>query len=256
MKAVMWIIGVVALVLIAVGVFVVMNSGALLERAMEGYGTRYLGAPVEVEGVDVSLGEGAVTIAGLTIANPEGFDGPPAFQLERITADLATDQISSELVVLEEVTVDGARVAALVQGTRMNLKQIMDHLNARIAANQQAEETGVASEVKLIIDRFSFTNGRASVESDLAGQAAIDIPPIEVTDIGRQSNGATVGQVLKQILEPIYRAVTRAMVNQGIDVEGAKERLEQNVREKVGDRIGGGLKSLTDRLSGEDKSNE
>lgn len=251
MKALGWIIGLVVLLVAGIGVYVVLNSGALLERAIETYGTRYLGAPVTVGGVNVAITEGSAGIDELVIDNPSGFSGPAAFRLGNISATLDTQQISSELVVLNNVSIDGAEINLLAQGQNTNLKALMDHLNREIGATDQAEETGTASEVKLIIDRFSFTNASASVDSDVLGQASVTLPDINLADIGRQSNGATVGQALKQILDPIVRAVTRQMVEQGVDLEGAKERLEQNLREKAGERLSEGLDSLTNKLRGD-----
>ena len=244
MKALGWIIGLLALLIVAVGVYVVMNSGALLERAIETYGTRYLGAPVEVARVDVSLSEGSAAISGLVIENPPGFSGPPAFRLSNIGMTLNTDELSSELIALREVIVDGANVTALVRGRESNLQTLMDNLNARIASSEQEAE----SEVKLIIDRFDFTGAGASVESDVLGDASVDIPDIHLADIGRQSNGATVGEALKQILEPVVRAVTRRLVEQGIDLEGVRDRLEEGVRERADEALGGRLDRLRDTI--------
>jgi hypothetical protein len=246
MKALGWIIGLIALLIVAIGVYVVMNSGALLERAIETYGSRYLGARVDVGEVTVSLTDGSAAINRLVIDNPEGFSGPPAFQLSDISMTLNTDQLSSELIVLEEVIIEGASVAALVRGRETNLQRLMDNLNAQTASAEAAEETGVESEVKLIIDRFDFTAASASVDSDLLGQATVDIPDIHLADIGRQSNGATVGQVLQQVLEPVVRAVSRKLIEQGVDLEGARDRLEGNLRERADEALGGRL----DRLRG------
>jgi len=251
MKALGWIIGLVVLLIAGIGVYVVLNSGALLERAIETYGTRYLGAPVSVGGVNVAITEGSAGIDELVIDNPSEFSGPAAFRLGNISATLDTQQISSELVVLKNVSIDGAEINLLAEGRNTNLKALMDHLDREIGATDQAEETGTASEVKLIIDRFSFTNATASVDSDVLGQASVTLPDINLSDIGRQSNGATVGQALKQILDPIVRAVTRRMVEQGVDLEGARERLEQNLRDKAGERLSEGLDSLTNKLRGD-----
>lgn len=248
MKALGLIVGLVVLILVGVGVYVVLNSGALLERAMESYGTEYLGARVSVGGVDVSFSEGSAGVDTLVVDNPRGFSGPPAFRLGNLSATLDTAAISSELVVLKDVSIDGAEINLLAQGRETNLQQLLDHLNAQIGANEQAEETGVESEVKLIIDRFSFTGAKASVESDLLGSASVTLPDIQLSDIGRASDGATVGELLKQILEPIVRAATRQLAREGIDLDGARERIEQNLRERAGEALGEGLKGLTDRL--------
>jgi hypothetical protein len=253
MKALGWIIGLVVLLIVGIGVYVVMNSGALLKQAIEGYGTDYLGAPVTVDTVNVSLTEGSAGLDELVIGNPADYSGPAAFRLGRISATLDTSQISSELVVLKDVTIDGAEVNVLAKGQKTNLQALMDHLNREIGATDAAEETGTSSEVRLIIDRFSFTNAKASVDSDVLGQAEVTVPDIRLSDIGRQSNGATVGQALKQILDPIVRAVTRRMIEQGVDLEGARERLEEDLREKATDKIGEGLENLTNRLRSGDQ---
>jgi hypothetical protein len=247
MRALGWIVGIVVLLLVAVGVYVVMNSSALLGRAIETHGSRYLGAPVSVGGVDVSLREGSAGIRSLEVGNPPPFSGPPAFRLGGIAVTIDSAQVSSELIVLTNVTVDGAQVAALVRGRESNLQRLMDNLEANTRAAARAEQTGVQSEVKLIIDRFSFTNASASVDSDLFGGTAVDIPDVHLTDIGRQANGATIGQVLQQVMQPIVRAVTREMVDRGVDLEGVRDRAEQDLRE----RVGTGLDGLRDRLRGE-----
>lgn len=244
MKALGWIIVVVFLLIVAIGVFLVMGSGTLLERAIETYGSRYLGAPVTVDEVTVSLGEGSAAISGLVIENPPGFSGPPAFRLNDVRMILNTDQISSELIALQEITVDGANVTALVQGRKSNLQALMDNLNEQLGPEEEAPEA--ESEVKLIIDRFDFVNAEASVDSDLVGQGRVEVPDVHLTDIGRKSNGATVGEVLRQVLEPVVRAVTRRMIEQGVDLEGARERVEQDVRERADEAINRGL----DRLRG------
>lgn len=249
MKTLVWIIAVVAVVIVAIGVYVVMNSGALLERAIETYGSRYLGARVEVSGVDVSLREGSATISGLVVGNPSGFSGPPAMVLDRINVALDAGQISSELIELTDVSIDGARVTALARGAQTNLQALMDNLKTNTASDK-AEET--ESEVKLIVDRLDFTNAHAAVQSDVLGQTSVDIPDVHLTDIGRRTNGASVGQVLEQVLAPVVRAVTRKLLQQGVNLDDAGEKLQQSARERADKTLQGGLDRLRDALGPKD----
>lgn len=253
MKTLGWIIGLLALLIIALGIFLVAGSGALLEAAIERYGSQYLGAPVEVEEADVSIGDQTAAVRGLVIQNPPGFEGPPAFRLGNVAMSLNMDQTSSELISLREVTIDGAEVAALVKGRQSNLQALLDHLNEQLGPDEEEPED--ESEVKLIIDRLDFTNAKASVDSDVLGQTAVDIPDVHLTDIGRNSNGATIAEVLKQVLEPVVRSVTRALVERGVNLEGVRDRLEgerqrleENLRERAGDALPGGLDRLRDTI--------
>jgi hypothetical protein len=207
MKALGWVAGAVALVLVVVAVYVVVRSAALVEAAIERHGHRYLGVPVEVDAVDVTLTERSATVRGLVVGNPPGFDGPPAVRVAEIRVALDLSRTSSEIVALEQVTLHGVEVTALFRRQGSNLQQIMDHLNARISAHERARETRVVAEVRLVIDHLEVLDARAAVASGFLGRVVVDLPPVRVTGIGREPGGASVGQVLRQVLEPLFRAL-------------------------------------------------
>ena len=248
MKVFAWITHAVVVLLVAIGAYVVLNSDRLIKEAIEKYGSAYLGTEVTVSSVELSLTEGSGTLRGLRIANPDPFTGPPAFQLGEVRLVIDPAQISSELIVIEQIVVDAANVAVQARGRQTNLQQLLDNLNRETSATEKSEEVGTTSEVRLIIDEFRFANAQASVDSDLLGQASVTIPDVELADIGRQSNGATVGQALHQLLAPIIRRVGQEVARQGIDLEGARDRLEENVRGRVEDRVGGDLRGFADQL--------
>lgn len=243
MKVVLWVLVVLVLLAVGAGVYLVMFSGNLLKTGIETYGPEFLGADVGVDAVDLSLTEGAGEIRGLRIGNPQGFEGPDAMRLGKIKLVLDTDNISEELVVLKQVEIDGAEIAAIAKGKATNLEQLMDNV---VAAAGIEETDDSSSEMLLIIDRLDFTNVKTSVSSDVLGDVSLDIPDIHLKDIGRASNGATAAEVTKQLLEPIYKSVSRELIAQGLnlDVDG----LKSNIKDSIGKKIGGGLKGLTERF--------
>jgi len=244
MKVVGWIIGIVVLAIVGAVVFVALNSGNLVKRGIEEFGPDYLGADVRVRDVNLALTEGSAQIKGLHIGNPPGFAGDHLMNLEEIKVVLDTGQISDTLVVMKQVLVDGADLAAVAKGNRTNFQQLMDNLDTAAGGSDRAGTESSGPEMKFIIDRFDFTNTTASLSSDMLGDLQLDIPDIHLKDIGRKSNGATAAELAQQIFKPISAAITKAAVNQGLDVEGVKQQAEQKVREKLGE----GLRGLTDRL--------
>ncbi|MFP6816897.1 MAG: hypothetical protein VB949_14685, partial [Pseudomonadales bacterium] len=139
---------------------------------------------------------------------------------------------------------DGAEIAAVAKGSSTNLQQLMDNLAAAMGPENSEPDDG--SEVKLIIDRLDFTNAKTTVSSDVLGDLSVNIPDIHLKDVGRASDGATIGEVIKQLLDPVYKNVSKAMIAQGLnlDVEG----LKGNLKDKISEKIGGGLKGFTDLL--------
>lgn len=244
MKRWIWVAGFTVLVLGAVGLYVALNANALIARAIESYGSRYLGAPVSVSGVDVAVTEGRAGLRELEVGNPDPFSGPPAIRFGSVDVELDSARSSSQLVVLRRVAVDGATVAIQERGGDTNVQRLLANLDAAAGAAAKADETGVASEVKLIIERFSLTGASATLASDLLGEGAVDIADVQLSDIGTAENGAPVGEVLRQILRPIIRSATRELASRGVDLDGAREGLEQRLRE----RVEGGIDSITDQL--------
>lgn len=171
--------------------------------------------------------------------------------MNNISVAMNIQETTGELFVLNEVSIDGAEVAALLVGRESNLQKLMDNLEAQTGGAEEEPDSG--SDVQLIIDQFSFTNAHASVNSDLLGGRELTIPDVRLEGIGRKNNGATVGEALSQVLEPVYQAVTREMLNKGIDLDGARDQLEQNLRDKASEKLGVGLDSLRRSLGGDDE---
>jgi len=250
MKALAWIVGIVLLLVLAAGTYVFLNSGSLLERAIETLGPRYLGAPVSVDGVDLSLTEGAGEIRGLRVGNPSGYSGPDAFALNQIALALDLEESSADTIVVRTMVVDGAEVTAIARGQNTNLKQLLDNVSAA-TGDSEATESAETGGMKLIIDSFAFTNASASVRSDILGSRDLELPELRLTGIGRQSNGVTAAEALRQILAPLYRRISEQIVAEGIDLEGMRDELEGNLKDKAQEALGSGLKGLTDRLQGD-----
>jgi uncharacterized protein involved in outer membrane biogenesis len=244
-KVLLWVLGIVVLLIVGAGVYLVMFSGNLLKDGIETYGPQFLGADVEVGAVELALAEGSGEVRGLRIGNPQGFSGPHAMRLNKIKIVLDPENLSEELVVLKQVEIDGAEIAAIAKGKATNLQQLMDNVVAAAGIEDSADDAG--PEMKFIIDRLDFTNAKTSVSSDVLGDMSLEIPDIHLKDVGRASNGVTAAEAVKQLLAPIYKNVSSAMISQGLDLD--VEGLKSNVKDEIDKKLGGGLKGLTDRFS-------
>ena len=233
MKALGVIIGIIVVLVLGVGVYVVVNSGSLIKTAVETIGTEVLGVEVSLDSAEISLTEGSGELRGLTIGNPAGFGGSHAMRLGQIKLVIDVAEMSEELVVIKSVVIDKAELAIVAKGTTTNLQVIMATLDSTSTDTAEpVEDEG--SDVKLIIDKFVFSNAKTSLESDLLVDASVDIPDLNLTGIGRKEDGATIREVVKQILAPIVSSSTQAVAAQGLDIEGAKQGLGKKLQEKLG----------------------
>lgn len=221
---------VVLLIAAAVFAYVARNTNSIVKNAIESIGSQYLGAPVRVGAVDISLQEGRGTLKDLEIGNPPAYVGPYALRADVVSMTIDVANSNAGLVVLKAVVVDGAQVAAVA-------KSPQDTNLGALAGNVPASDSAAP---KLIIDRLELTNTQASVASPFTTQALdVDVPDVHLTQVGRASAGADAGQVIRQMLAPITRAIaaslsTAALKRSGVDPKklpsDAQRRMQDTLR--------------------------
>lgn len=106
--------------LIALVLVIVLIGGAVLLRLLlpgiirsqgEKIGSDILGVALTIDDVSLSLLGGNVTISGVAIAPPTGFEAEGGIvSFKRVTANLATRSLLSDTVRVEEVALDGLKV--------------------------------------------------------------------------------------------------------------------------------------------------
>ena len=247
MKAIGWLIGILLLVVVGLGVYLVMNSGSLIKAAVETYGPKYLGVDVRLGSAEISLTEGTGELRGLVIGNPDGFDGPHVFSLGMIKLGLDPLGQSESLIRLRTIEIDAADLAIIAEGKNTNLQALMANLTSDSASESAAESAG--SEPKIIIENFAFTNARTSLSSDIVGDRAVQIPDIRLTGIGEKSQGVTIREALQQLLDPIVKASTEALAKEGLNVDELKANAEQRLDEELKERVGTDLEGVKGLLN-------
>jgi len=235
----------VALVVIILGAaaifYLASNLNGIVAGLIENQGSAATQTDVRVSGVDIRLREASADIAGLSVANPDGFTGS-AIELGHFGVQLDATSLTSDTIIVKNVLVDSARINVVKQGDANNLQQILDNLPQAESAGtasgpESTEDSG--SEKKVIIEKFTLSGASASVSAAALGEPRdVTLPTIVLTDIGRASNGATGAQVAQQILPPI---IEKALAS------AAAEELKGRATKKIDDALGGALKKLGGR---------
>ncbi|MEE4298241.1 MAG: hypothetical protein V2J24_02265 [Pseudomonadales bacterium] len=236
---------VVVVVVVAGGVtWLAMNLNDLVRNGVQDRGPDYTGTPVTLESVDLSLFSGEGELRGLVVGNPEGFEGEDPFRLGRVRVALDTSTLTQDVIVVREIIVEEAEINAILKSLRnSNLQAILDNVEAA-SGPEEAPSADSGEPLKVIIDRFSFSGGAASVTAAQAGSARVEIPDIVLTGIGRKSNGETVGEALSQMIGPVVAAIVQAGVDGQLRdlVGGQLQQMQDRVRDAAGgllDRLGG-----------------
>ena len=111
------------------------------------------------------------------------------------------------------------------------------------------EDPAEGPEPKIIIEKFAFTNSRTSLDSDVLGETSVEIPDIHLTGIGEKSQGVTIQEALKQLLSPIVRASTEALARENLNLDEMKEKAEERLDEELKERVGTDLEGVKGLLN-------
>lgn len=240
LKIVGIVVAVLLVLVIGIVVFFVMNSSAIVKRAIEAVGTEELGVPVNVARVDLSLRDGRATIDGLSIGNPPGFDSKPALSIQSFTVALDMPASSQKLFVIDRIAVAGASVAAQVsaEGTT-NFSTIMQNLES----TSDESTSSAADNVKLIVRHFDFTGATATAAAPMLEKPVeFSIRDIHVNDIGKREGGVSPSAVGQALLRPVIAAVVGELRNVG--VSGLRKSLEGKMNDSLNQQLKGGLEQL------------
>lgn len=252
-------LGVVLLILVAAVLVIGARLDDSIRSAVETHGPEYTGTEVKLDGVNLSIFDGAGEMKGLLVGQPPGYEGDAAMRVGQVRIVVDTSTLLEDTVVIRELVIDGAELNAVVRGLRdNNLQTILDHIESVTGpAEEPVPEQGPARE--LIIDRLAFTNARATATVGSMAPVQVSVPDLLLEDVGRDSGGATVGAVLQQVLRPVVAAVIRSAGEGRIGelLRSTGGDIGERLRESAGglmDRLRGGLDGGTSGVSGSESA--
>ncbi len=226
------ILAVIIVVLAVLGfvAFKAWNSlDTIVEVAIETYGSEIIGADVQLEKVVLNMGAGEAALEGLHVSNPDGYKTDYAMQLDQVKVTLDIDSISAETMVIKEVMIQGPSIIYEMASGGSNIDTLANNAKKYTGVETKSEDKDDST--KLIIEDFFINDGQISVShSILKGKSlTVGMPDIHLQDIGKESDGASPGQVAGEIMDSIKSGVGTAVASMSI-----------------GETIGSGTKAVKD----------
>lgn len=202
--------------------------GTLVRIAIVEIGSRLTKTTVKLENVRIDLLNGLVQLDGLEIGNPPGFTAPNAVRLGTARVVLNVRSVLSDTVVIDEILVEAPDVTFEGLPTS-NLSVIQGNVTAAVPAGSSKpadNKPAATGSRKLLIKKISLVNGR--VAARLGGQSLrLALPNIHLTDIGKESGGATPEQAFSTVFSAITRSATGAVTD---EAAGAVGKAEESLR--------------------------
>ncbi len=213
-KIIIAVILVLILAMAGAALYVFSNLNSIVKTAIEKYGSQATKTPVRVSSVKIKLSDGEGAVLGLRVANPSGFTFPSIITLDDISARIAVKSVTGTPIVIDNLLISGPEVfyemkedgTANVDILRKNLAP------AGHPGEEQPQKSPKGKQIKLRIRKLVFEKGKVhvSVAKMMDKPSLIELPRLELTDIGRQ-DGATPAEIARTIATALAEETARVV---------------------------------------------
>lgn len=241
-----------------------LAADVLARSAVEASLGRTFGTEAGVESLDLEILRGRVSLAELTVANPEGFHASHLLSLRSGSLSAGLSTVLRDTVEVEELRLEGLQIALEQRGGSSNVGPVLER--AAAARSEDAGRGGTAFRIHELVIRD--VTARLRLDGGAAGtsEATVRIPEVRMEDVGSGPGGAvTVSRLADLTLRAVLGAVARrsggpggalgALLQEQVgdlpggvelrlpgsgDDEGLRERAEEELRQLIPGRDGGG----------------
>ena len=237
---------IVLTVIIAVGAYYLLgNLDNIVKAAIEKYGSEVTQTSVGVGGVKIGLTDGLGSISNLKVNNPKGFASDHLFQMDNTTVQLSLERTSTEVIVIEQVLLDGPSISYELGKNGSNVDIVKKNVDAYSSGGSESGESGGP---KLIIENLIIKNGEVQVTSNMVKGKTLStpLPAIHLRDIGKDTGGATPAEVAKKVIAVLTSQIGAAAGKLDLRSLMDEEKLKQLGQEKLKDAGGDAMDKLKD----------
>jgi len=227
-------IGVVVLLVGGLGVLY-MSLNRVIRSAVETYGPQATKSEITLGSVNVSPFSGNASLSNLVVGNPQGFKTPSAFKLGAMRMSLDVRSLLSDRVSIREIVITAPEVTYEPGPGGSNLAVLQKNVDAYTGGGGPAPSPGAQRGGKAVtIDRLRIEKATLNVSAiPLKGEPlTLALPDIELKDIGKGGQGASLADVLERVLEEVNRQAAKAVAN--VDLKGLAEKAKKEAEGAAG----------------------
>jgi hypothetical protein len=157
---------------------------------------------------------------GFTVGNPQGFETPSAFSLGAVSLHVDAATVTEDPVVIKEIVIDKPAITYELGDGGSNIDAIKRNVDAYASkfAGGQSESSDDSEGPKVVIENLYIRGGKISVSAAILAGKSMDapLPDIHLTDIGKDSGGATPAEVAQKVIDSMTAGIGGAMSSIGV----------------------------------------
>lgn len=200
---------VIVITVVGLGYFIFSSIDKIAKEIVEHGGKYATQVETTVDTMDVAFTKGTVEMGGLTLDNPAGFDTDHFFTLATSNASFDLESINTETFIVPEVRLRGVDVILDKGQNPSNYNTILESLKRFESGESEPEDAtkeGKNVIIKsLIIEDINIHLANMPGVSMLVGEVAINIPIIELQNIGEEES-MNAGDIFDLVIKTVLAA--------------------------------------------------
>ena len=211
------------------------------------------GTKFHIERFYVNPWTGAVRIKNVKLSNPEGYGEAPAFSMTSLTLDLALFELFSNKLHVKELLIEDPFASYYSHDGVNNIDAILANVNKSLGIKEEKDEDKKEepeekekSQMKVIIDHIRISGTKVKLmENDVI--PPLPIMTIDLTDIGKESDGVTFMELFDNIVSTILKTAAKVS-GKAIDLVGSAASMVGDGVSKLGDAVSDGAGKAVDAV--------
>jgi|GEM_PF-573372 len=230
-KIVLSAVAVIIIVAAAVIWYLLSNISSIAKDLIETEGSKVLQTSVLLDNVNIKLLDGSAQISQFSIANYAGFSEPTILAFDTIKIDIEPRSLDKDVIVLDEVTVSGARIVAEQKGLSTNIQTLLKKQAQYMNSAEDDPNAEPAKEILIAIKKLNFVGNSLSLATEDYGKHSLDLPTVTQTNLGSASKGLAPKELAVAVLKPLLEQAQDKIE------EGLIDLAEEKLKEKYGERV-------------------
>lgn len=212
LKCILWLVIILLAVLLAHPFWVSPLASGAVKKATP----QFLGVNASLASLNLNLYNGHLALNDFQLVNPvaKGYSENNSFQVGKVEVKIDPMSVFSDVIHIKKIEIADPKIRYELKGITSNFSAMLEGMKEKKDAESKTEakkpeakkaDDKKAGGKKVIIDEVSLHGATVTVATGLTLGAGVPLPlpPITLKDIGKESNGTSIGNALMEILGAI-----------------------------------------------------
>ena len=212
-----------------------------MKKAVETYVPQITQTSAKLDGMDLSLAKGEVSLNGLSIGNPKGYKSPDVFSVKQVKVVFRPTTLLHDKIIIDQILIDGTHVSAEAtykDGQIVsNLTTIKNNVDSFLKSSSttseskesvsKEEKSSQTKSTKTVVVKDLQVNNSSLTLGFLEQRVEVPLPDIKQQNIGEKGKKQTIQDIIVYVFDLISVESIKAVA------KGTEDLIKQSAQKTI-----------------------